>query len=286
MAEYKYVKELLSTDTGVQGTLLIVRKIHDTLIAEVQKRLIPRTEAAFVVGPSGIPGSSYDINLQTPDTLDIKVVAEGADIDVDQTSYTTINVRPLKYGIGIRITNEMLEDAKWNLLEQNLEIAGRRFAENETNLVLLQLDRAANTVTGGAAITIANITTAMLNLEDNDYEPTTLAVGPQVLQDLRNIDTFVEADKSGSTTMLNTGFVGRLYGMNVIRFSANAAPSTTYSQYAYVFDRSQAYCIVEKRPISVEKFVLPNNDMSAAVVTQRIAVAALRTASIVNITTT
>lgn len=285
MAEYKYVKELLSTDTGIQGQLLIVRKIHDTLIAEVMKRLIPRTEAAFVVGPSGIPGSSYDIDLQTPDTLKIHPVAEGASIDIDQTAYTTINVRPVKYGIGVRITNEMLEDAKWNLLEQNLEIAGRRFAENENSLVLQQLDRAANTVSGGAAITIANITRAMQYLEDNDYEATTLAVGPEVLNDLRNIDTFVEADKLGSTQMLNSGFVGRLYGMNVIRFSANAAPSTTYSKYAYVFDRSQAYCIVEKRPLSVEKFNLANNDMSAAVVTHRIAVSALRTPAIANITT-
>lgn len=285
MAEYKYIKELLSTSTGVEGSLLIVKRIHDTLIAEVMKKLIPRSEAAFVVGPSAIPGTSYDIDLQTPDTLKIKQVAEGADIDIDQTSYTSINVKPVKYGIGIRITNEMLEDAKWNLLQQNLGIAGKRFAENENSLVLSQLDTAANTVTGGAAITISNITTAMQNLEDNDYEATTFAVGPEVLNDLRNIDTFVEADKSGSTQMLNTGFVGRLYGMNVVRFSANAAPSTTYSKYAYVFDRSQAYCIVEKRPLTVEKFMLPNNDMSAAIVTQRISVKALRTPAICNITT-
>lgn len=285
MAELKYVKELLSTATGVEGSLLIVRKIYDTLIEEVKKNLIPRSEASFVVGPSNIPGSSFDIDLQTPDTLKIKTVAEGASIDIDQESYTNINVKPVKYGIGVRITNEMLEDAKWNLLQHNIMTAGKRFAENETNLVLLQLDTGANVVSGGAAITIANITTAMLNVENSDFTPTTLLVGNEVLQDLRNIDTFVEADKLGSTEMINNGFVGRLYGMNVIRFSTNAAPSTTYAKYAYVYDNREAYCIVEKRPITIEKFSLPNNDMSAAVVTQRLAVKTLRTSAISPITT-
>lgn len=280
-----YIKELLSTDLAVQGQLLIVRKIHDTLIQETEKMLIPRNQAAFVVGPSAIPGSSYDIDLETADSLKINEVAEGADISIDQQSYTTINVKPVKYGVSIRITREMLEDAKWNLLERNITTAGKRFAENETNLVLTELDTAANTVSGGAAFTIANLTTAMLNLENNDFNPTTVLVGNEVLNDLRNIDTFVEADKLGTREMLSTGFVGRIYGLDVMRFSTNAAPTTTYAKYAYVYDKSQAYCIVEKRPITVERFDLPNNDMSAAVVTQRLAVKTLRTAAISNITT-
>jgi len=281
----KYITELLNTGTGTEGSLLIVKKIHDTLIREVLKKLIPRTEAAFVVGPGAIPGSSYDVDLETPNTQAVNVIAEGASIAVDQQGYSTVNVKPVKYGVALRITREMLEDAKWNLLDRNLEITARRLAENENKLVLLQLDTAANTVTGGAAITIANITRAMQYLEDSDYTPTTLAVGTEVLNDLRNIDTFVEYMKVGNTEMINKGFLGNIYGLNVIRFSTNAAPSTTYSKYAYVFDKEQAYCIVEKRPMMIEKFDIPEADMSAASVTQRIAVKTLRTSAISNITT-
>lgn len=285
MAEMKYVQELLSTNIGTEGSLLIVKKIHDTLIEETNKRLIPRSEAKFVVGPANIPGSSYDIDLETPNTLQVNSVAEGADIPLDNVTYTTLNVKPVKFGVSIRITKEMMEDAKWNLLESNIKTAGKRFAENEQKLVITQLDTAANTVAGGAAITIANITQAMQYLEDSDYEPTTLLVGNEVLNDLRNIDTFVEADKSGSTEMLETAFRGRLYGMNVVRFSTNAAPSSTYTKYAYVFDKNEAYCIVEKRPLMIEKFDLPSNDMSAAALTHRIAVKVLRTSAIAKITT-
>lgn len=285
MAELQYVKELLSTDIGTEGSKLIVRKIHDTLLAETAKRLIPRSEAAFVVGPSAIPGSSYDVNLETPNTLNLREVGEGGDIPLDNQSYTTINVKPVKYGVSIRITREMMEDAKWPLLERNIAVAGKRFAENENKLVITQLDNAANTVSGGTAITIANITRAMQYLEDSDYEPTTLLVGNEVLNDLRNIDTFVEADKAGNTEMLDSGFKGRLYGLNVLRFSTNAAPSSTYSKYAYVYDKMEAYCIVEKRPMTIERFDLPSNDMSAAAITHRIAAHYLRNSAIAKITT-
>jgi len=284
--ELKYVKELLQTDIGTEGQLLIPRKIHDTLIEEVDKNLIPRSEAAIYLGPGDVPGSSVDFDLATPDTMDVRVVGEGAESPIDQAIYTSSNFKPVKYGVGIRITKEMLEDGKWNLLQHNIRLAGKRFAENETNLILANaLDQANSTVTGGAAITIANITRAMQYLEDSDYTPTTLFVGMEVLNDLRNIDTFVEANKVGNRDMLERGFLGTMYGLNVLKFSTNAAPSTTYSKYAYVTDKTQAYAIVEKRPVTVSNFDLPVYDMSAANITQRIVVGELRTKAICKITT-
>ena len=282
----KYVSELLQTDLGVEGQLLIPRKIYDTLIDEVDKNLIPRSEAALVFGPGDIPGSSIDVDKVTPNKMDVRVVGEGAQFPIDKTQYTSQNLKPLKYGVSIRITKEMLEDAKWNLLDHNIRIAGKRMAENETSLILLNaLGAASNTVTGGAAITIANITRAMQYLDDEDYSPTTLFVGMEVLNDLRNIDTFVEANKVGNTDMLQRGFLGTIFGLNVLKFSTNAAPSTAYSKYAYVTDRQHAYMIAEKRPVTVENFELPVYEMSAANISQRIVVDDLRPKAICKITT-
>ncbi len=286
MAEYKAVKELLQTGMGTEGQLLIPRKIHDTLIEEVDKNLIPRSEAAIYFGPGDIPGSSVDVDLVTPNELHLSLVAEGAEIPIDQSAYTSFNLKPVKYGVALRITREMLEDAKWNLLQHNTMVAGKRFAENETTLILQDaLANGTNTVAGGAAITIANITRAMQYLDDADYTPTTLFVGMEVLNDLRNIDTFVEANKVGNTEMLQRGFLGTIYGLNVLKFSTNAAPSSTYSKYAYVTDRMHAYVIAEKRPVTIENFELPVYDMSAATVTQRIKVRHLRADAIAIITT-
>jgi len=283
MAELKYVKELLQTGLGTEGQLLVVRKIYDTLIDEVDKKLIPRSLASLYFGPAQIPGSSVDVDLVTPNKMDVRLVGEGAEIPMDETEYSSFNVKPDKYGVAIRITSEMLEDGKWNLLQHNIKVAGKRFAENENSLIITQsLDNATNTVSGGAAITIANITRAMQYLDDSDYEPTTFIIGMEVLNDLRNIDTFVEYNKSGSMDMLDKGFKGNIYGMEVVKVSTNAGMTTTTS---FVLDKDWAYLIAEKRPISIEAVSLPSFDMSGAVLTQRIRTRYIRAASMCKITT-
>lgn len=281
--EYKYLSEYLSTGTGTEGSLLIPRKILPTLIDESIKLLIPREIAAIYVGPDQIPGSSIDINRMVERTMNVRLVAEGAEIPLDQVEYNNLNVKPRKYGVAIRITREMLEDANFNLLEHNVKIAGRRFAENENTLVITNaLEAAANTVSGGAAINVANITRAIQYLNDDDKNPTDFIIGFEVLNDLQNIDTFVEFQKVGNTEMLQRGFVGTIYGLNVVKVSTNAGMTATTS---YVVDRDYGYVIVEKRPITVENFDLPSFDMSAAALTQRIDVQPLRTTAIARITT-
>ena len=280
------IKEYLSTDDATAGTLLIPKLILPTMIEEAEKNLLDRSLAAMVFGPGQIQGTSFNVNLESPNTGKIREVAEGAEIPLDTQDYTTIAFTPVKYGISVRITREMMEDSQFELLQRNLRMAGRRFAENETKLILLALDGATNVTAGGAAITIANLTGAMQNIEDNDYLPTDFIVGNEVLNDLRNIDTFAEADKWGDASSYNrTGFIGRLYGLNVHRFSTNAAPTTTHKKYAYVLDRSQSYGIAIKRDITVENYTMPSYDMEGACVTQRIDVKLLRDYAVARITT-
>ena len=120
-----------------------------------------------------------------------------------------------------------MEDSQFDILEANLREVGRRFAEKETELILTALDGASTTVTGGAALTIANLTAGILGIHNYDYEPTDMVIGNEILQDLQNIDTFVEADKAGNTGLMSTGFIGQIFGLKVAHFSTNAAPSST-----------------------------------------------------------
>ena len=280
--ELNTIKEYLNTGTGTEGSLLIEKKIHDLLIPEVEKAIIPRTEAASYIGPAQIPGSSYDFNLEAENAMDVRLVAEGGEIALDNDEYTSINIKPLKYGVQIRITSEMMEDSKFNIFDMNIVKAGKRLGENENSLVIAQLDTAANTVSGGAQASAANITRAMQYLEDSDYQPTTLFVGAEFVKDLRDIDTFVEANKVGNTDFLRTGFLGIIYGLNVQRVSTNAGMTTTT---AYVTDRTQAYALAEKRTVTVETFRVETNDMDSVTITQRVAAKALRTNAMAKITT-
>lgn len=277
-----YIKSFLSTAAGTEGSLLIPKKIWETMVMEVDKALIPRSEAMMVFGPGQIPGSSIDVNQEVVNTMDVREVGEGAEIPLDNQEYTSYNLKPVKYGATIRITRELQEDAQWDLLAMNIRTAGKRMAENENSLIVSDaLDNATNTVAGGAAVTIANVTRAMQYLEDADYESTTMFIGNEVLNDLRNIDTFVEADKVGNREMLERGFLGTIFGMNVIKVSTNAGFTTTT---AYITDKSEAYVIAEKRPLTVENFDLPSYDMSAAAITHRIKVRENRADAICKIT--
>jgi HK97 family phage major capsid protein len=223
--------------------------------------------------------------LETPNTGKIRVIAEGSEVPMDARDFSSVTFTPIKYGVAIRITREMMEDSMFDLMMANVRMAGKRFAENETSLILTALDGADNTISGGAAITIANITTAIQNVSDQDYTPTDLIIGTEVLNDLQNIDTFVEFQKVGNTEMLQRGFLGTIYGLNVVKFSPNAAPTTTYKKYAYCLDRSQTYGIAIKRDVTVENFNLATFDMQGAVITQRIDVRLLRSAAVCRITT-
>ena len=279
------IQEDLRTTVGVAGTLLIPKVIYGTMIEEVQKTLIPRELAALYLGPAQIPGIDIRINLESENFMDVRVIGEGAEIWQDQDSYTSILLEPVKYGVRVNITREMIEDSQFPMLQLNLRKAAKRFAEKETELIITALDSAANTVSGGAAITIANITRAIQYLEDSDYTGTDILVGNEVVNDLRNIDTFVEADKLGSREMLTRGMVGIIYGLRVYRFSTNAAPSTTYAKYAYVIDRSQAYGIAEKRTLTMENYKIETQDTEGVAFTWRFDVELLRTSAVAKITT-
>jgi len=277
----KTINEVLNTGIGTEGQLLIPRKMHDQIIGEVEKRLIPRSEAALYIGPSGIPGSSYDVDFEDEDSLNIRMVGEGSEFIIANSEYTSTNYKPLKYGIAIRITREMMEDSKWDLLARNIKTTGKRISENENRLVITALDGAANTIAGGATVTLGNMTRGMQYIEDADMEATTIIVGNEVMTDIRNIDTFVEVNKSGSNEMLTRGTKGILLGMKVVRVSTNAGMTTTS---AYIIDNEEAYIIIEKRPVSIEGFKLEIFDMEGAVVSQRITAGLLKSAAVCKIT--
>lgn len=284
----KYVKEATnildkSTATVASGALLEETRIYDTLISAVRKKLIGRQFARLVLGPEAVPGGSIDINLQTPESMTVFKVSEGAEVPLDTEAYTTFTVTPSKYGVRILINDEMSEDSKFDLLRLNIETAGYKLADNEDTLIINELDTASsnagNTVTGGTAATISDILTAAKNLRDNRYQGKVLLLGSEVLLDLQQIDTFVEADKVGNRDTLANGFQGRIYGLDVV-FSHNVD-----SKSAYVIDPDHAFMLVEKRPITMETYRDAARGSTIVVVTQRIAARRIREEAVSKITT-
>jgi len=265
----KRLQELMTTGTEPE---VIESEIYSTVIEAVKKNLVATQMLALRIGASGVPGSSVDIVTQDKDSMIAHEVAEGAEVPINLETLSTFNLKPVKYGIRPVITKEMQEDAKWDMIQRNLQESGYTMAKKLDELIMTEVRTGAeanttnHTVSGGAAITVANIVAAMAFLESDDHVCTDLIIHPELSADIRQIDTFVEADKAGVTDP-SKRLIGTVFGMKVWVTTNGTVSGSTY--YAYIIDRDHALCLAEKRPITIERYNDVTRDLTGVAVTAR-----------------
>jgi len=278
-----------SSANSATTSYLIPRTLLPSVMNAVRKKLLLRGLAARVFGPSSIPGRTLVIPMQSEidsnTALPVDKTGEGAEITMGQTQFEDLTLTPVKYAIRVGVTKEMMEDGIIDLISYHAELAGYEFADNEESLIVSQLDAASTAAShdvsnSNATLPITDITEAMQNLEVDNYNPTHMIVGAEVANDLRNIDTFNEADKTGGPNSLSQRLVGSIFNMKVI-MSNNVS-----AKLAYVIDANHAFVIAEKRPITIERYTDYARDSGFLVVTQRLAVSYLRANATSEITTT
>jgi len=278
-----------STAGSSTASYLIPRTLLPKVINAVRKKLVLRGLAAMSFGPSAIPGRSLVLPLQSEivsstTSLPVDRIGEGAEIELAQTQFEDTTLTPVKYGARIGVTSEMKEDGIIDLLSYHAELAAYEFADNEESLIVSQLDSAAsassNTVANSnATLPISDLTESMQQLEEKNYECTHILIGVEIVNDLRNLDTFVEADKSGVMNPTKS-HIGTIFGMKVI------VTNNVSAKLAYIIDAKHAFIIGEKRPLTIERYRDYARDTEFMVVTQRFAALYLRSEATSEITTT
>jgi len=258
---------ILESDTGY---------IYDRLIEAVQEDLFATQLLALRIGPSEIHGKSIDLELVDRNSLGIHAnVAQGAEIPFGTATISEITVTPSKYGVYPLITEEMLEDGKFSMMDLNVKETGYQMARTIEEQILLAVETGAdaNTVAhNGAttAFTIAGLCSCFEFLEADGYKPTDIIVQSSEAKDIRQIDSFHESDKSGGVSPQDY-LIGTMYGAKVWQ-SENVATSGD----ALVLDRRHALALVEKRPITVKGYDATTRDCRGIVATMRMAASYLR----------
>lgn len=238
--------ELLTRDAESET---ILTDIYRTVVEAAKTKLIATNLLALRFGPGDIPGSSLKIIGQTKNAMVVHKVGEGQEVPISNEKFHTYTATPDKYGLRPLITREMQEDSLFPLIERALRESGYQMARKLDSLVFTAMRAGAgNTVAGGAAITVANIATGIYNLEVNDFEATDFIIGGAIANDLRNIDTFVEANKAGVSDP-SKSLIGTIFGMRV--WTTNQMTNATD---ALIIDRTQAAWLAEKRPITIERY--------------------------------
>jgi HK97 family phage major capsid protein len=192
-------KDFASSAANSQtSSYLIPRTLLPEVMNAVRKKLILRGLAARVFGPSSIPGRTLVLPLQSEiaaatTALDVERVGEGGEIPLVESQWESLTLTPVKYGVRVGVTKEMLEDGIVDLLSYHAELAGYEFADNEESLIVSQLDSASTASSqdvsnSNATLPVTDITEAMQNLEGNNYTPTHMICGVEVVNDLRNIE--------------------------------------------------------------------------------------------------
>lgn len=265
------LKELL-TRTGESE--LIESEIYAVLIRAVRRKLVGTQLLARRIGPESIPGSSIDVDLETKNSMWVERTGEGAEFFKSHSKAETFNLKPEKFTLDVQITKEMLEDAKFALVEWQIDQAGYEMGEEMDYEILAQIkagadaNTVAHAVNSGTAVTVAKINDTIAFLEADDHHATDMVVDSGSATDLRNIDTFVEADKLGSRETFERGLIGRIMGMNVFMTQQAALRQTTYN-YCLVVDREHALVMAEKRPISIARYDQVNKDITGIAVSAR-----------------
>ena len=224
--------------------------------------------------------STLDIDLEDVHSHNFnRVVGEGAPYPLDAETYTKVQVTAKKYGHAFGITDEMVEDANWNLVERRMRNAGAEMGRKEDAIIYSALNNATTGIpseadqsvdTSSTELGIADLNKAKKLVRVQNYDPTVAWIHPTQSEELTNIDTFIEADKLGSREGFLKGLVGQFGGIKFVE-------STSATENAvFVIDPTECAILAMRKPLFTEQWRDPLRDLTYAKVGQRMASRTLR----------
>ncbi|MFA7121203.1 MAG: phage major capsid protein [Bacilli bacterium] len=248
------VRELLLT-TAIESTTLIQTEMHATVLegAEPWKcmrqacRVLPMKANTLTI-PVG------DVGSYAPE------VAEGAEIPISDQDYTSVTLTAKKYGVRPMVTDEMVADSLYPVIEMEIQKAGAKL-ENTLNKIALGalIDGTANNEpdTNGANQGIKAIATAVKKVKSDHFLADRIVMCPDA-------EALIMAD------YIPTGYVGaeaaqngklpNLLGLAPFVTSVEAASTQTWGYAAdgnigmVVFDSNNSTVIGERQGITVKRY--------------------------------
>jgi hypothetical protein len=270
------VRELLLT-TAIESTTLIQTEMHATVLegAEPWKcmrqacRVLPMKANTLTI-PVGEVGS------YAPE------VAEGAEIPISDQDYTSVTLTAKKYGVRPMITDEMVADALYPVIEMEIQKAGAKL-ENTLNKIALGalIDGTANNEhdASGSNLGIKAIATAVKKVKSDHFLADRIVLHPDA-------EALIMAD------YIPTGYVGaeaaqngklpNLLGLAPFVTSVEAASSQTWEYNSdgdigmVVFDSGNSTVIGERQPITIKRYEDIVRQLQGGTVSARWAVGTLQ----------
>jgi hypothetical protein len=267
---------ILSDMAGALG------RIHDVVVEAAKPNLIARniidvrtTSEAYERFPRAKKSVAY-------------VGGEGETIRIhgERYDWVDINVNVLLKD-GIEWTQEFAEDAKWNVMNRQLEELGRSIAQLETEKIIglyagisaSDLASGAELDGGGTAMSWSKCVSLWDAVENEDFHPDTLILHPKQASQLFTATEFINSQylPSGETE-LSRGLIGQALTMKIYK------SSLCTNGVAHAIEKAVAGVMLIRRDITTEPYEDPKSGVFGIVASERIGFGVLRSKAVARMT--
>ena len=264
------VRELLLT-TAIESTNLIQTEMYKTVVEGAEPFKVMRN--ALNVLPMG--AATLDIPVGEAGSY-AREVAEGAEVPISTQDYSKVTFTAKKIAERPVITDEMVADALYPVIELELRKAGAKLENKINQMAIVEL--VANTAqhdTAGSNQGIKAIAAAIAKVEGAGYIPDRIVMCPGFKAGL--MAEFVPTGYSGADAVMS-GKLPNLLGLQA--FVSNVV-HTTATSWAYasgdnigavVFDSQNSTMLGIRQDITVKRYDDVVRMLQGTVVSARVAV--------------
>jgi hypothetical protein len=210
-------------------------------------------------------------------------VAEGAEVPMQDQTYTPVTFTVSKYAVRPSITREMIADASFDVIAAEIRKAGSRM-ENAYNYLAMEQFLAVagdagtyETDCGGSGATpLAFTGTAMGTMIGRGFRPTKLIMTPVFYGKILNGGASL-ANNLG-VELTRSGSVGQIYGMQSFVLGTSQSAASATKTWAFAADGNKGALLIDpmyaaafgiREDISVEQYADPIRDLQGMVIRAR-----------------
>jgi len=269
---------ILSDMAGALG------KIHDTVV----QAAIPNFIAREIIDVRTTTEALERFPLEKESVA--YVASESGTLRIHGARYSTVDINcNIEIKDGVEWTKQFAEDAKWNVMNRQLEALGRSIAKIETEKIvglfagITAADLATGAVLagGGTAMSWAKAVALWDALESEDLGPAdALTLHPKQASQLFTATEFINSQYLPSNeTELTRGLVGQALTMRIHKSSAG-----TTNGVAHSMNRSVAAVMLVRQDVQIEPYEDVKNGVVGLVARERIGYGVLRSKAVARMT--
>jgi len=284
LGEAAYKTLLQSENTAITDSTLVQEEVYKTIVegtepVKCMREVFPIIKTKtysvrFVKGQTG----TYADNI-----------AEGAKINIDTQEFSKQDITINKIGTRPLITNELIEDSLFDIVELELKKAGNRLENKLNRDVLYALLVGSNKITtntmnpAGTHISVSDLALAVGKVKKQNYMPDIVVVHPTAEAYLLQDSNLAYVSFAGQSSSLNQGKVPTIMGLRPLICTATDAASPVWDDTtagsdvtAMVLSKSDVGVIAMRRDVTVEQYEDPIHDLIGISCTMRYGTDVLR----------